>query len=103
MIIEREVGKREGLCLRGDALPGMETIPETLLIDTPSCVRCREAGIPGTKLDIGDVGIETLLFTEGEVGTGEIIAVCCEGFAFEIVGAFANLDHIFLSPHDHRG
>lgn len=95
MIIEREVGKREGLCLRGDALPGMETIPETLLID--------KAGIPGTKLDIGDVGIETLLFTEGEVGTGEIIAVCGEGFAFEIVGAFANIDHIFLSPHDHRG
>lgn len=71
----------------------MESIPKTLLIG--------KTRIALTKLDVGDEGIEALLFAEGKVGMAEIIAVSSDRLAFKIVGAFADLHHILLGSLHH--
>jgi hypothetical protein len=62
--IEREVSYREAARLGVRSLPAVDAILETLLIGTPSCVRCREARIACAVLDVGDVGIDLFLLAD---------------------------------------
>ena len=72
---------------------GMETLLETLLIG--------EAWVTRAELDIGDIGIEALLFAEGKVEMREIIAVRREGLACEVIRMFADLHHVLLCSLHH--
>lgn len=93
--IESEIGEGEGFCLGRDTFSGMDTIPETLLIN--------KAWIALAVVDVRDVGIKTLLLAEGEIGLAEIIAVSAKGLAGEKIWMPANGDHGLVGTDHHRG
>ena len=83
-LIKAEVGKSEGLFFGSF---------ETLLIG--------KARVTGTKINIGDIGIEALNVEKNQIGVAEIIAVSSKGFVRKKVRAPANLHNILLGSGQH--